>query len=515
MLTGLGESAEFPKLLSSRSSCLLSQPASAGAAVSRSIPRLTSSLSTGARVKPILPALVAAVIAGIWSGTCAAQYGQPSVDMAPAGYPVSAYPPPAWAGGSAAGFNQPVPIGGFTGYPGQPRGVSQAPQMFHRPQLTSMAVFQDGAVPIPDDTSVTPNHSGSSQPGAATPGSSVPGPATAVQGDPGTVTDACCGVPLMTSPEVPGGMTWNAFSPPFTTDPFLASPQAPLGAQQPYQPTVPQGLYSYGANGPAPYRFGWNNRIDFTFLPSSALSDPTQGEFQSFGIDYGLTHTSQLPSGCVLNWTNQFAYRSLDGGKGAFDLPTSLFRFGFDIELETQSSGPASLSLAITPSINTDFDADPWNEGFQLDGRGILLFRLDPYWTLGLGAMYWDRLNDRVIPWGGLIYRDDYWEWQLMYPETRVSLFLGNERLWAKWIYFRAEYHVEAWGVQRDNGGVLEDTQLEVSDYRLLGGFRMDAGFYSWFFEAGAVVDRNLEYGTAPASTSIGSGFIGQIGLRF
>jgi hypothetical protein len=164
-------------------------------------------------VKPILPALVAAVIAGIWSGTCAAQYGQPSVGTAPAGYPVSAYPPPTWAGGSAAGFNQPVPIGGFTGYPGQPRGVSQAPQMFHRPQLTSMAVFQDEAVPIPDDTSVTPNHSGSSQPGAATPGSSVPGPATAVQGDPGTVTDACCGVPLMTSPEVPGGMTWNAFSP--------------------------------------------------------------------------------------------------------------------------------------------------------------------------------------------------------------------------------------------------------------------------------------------------------------
>jgi hypothetical protein len=43
----------------------------------------------------------------------------------------------------------------------------------------------------------------------------------------------------------------------------------------------------------------------------------------------------------------------------------------------------------------------------------------------------------------------------------------------------------------------------------------MDAGFYSWFIEAGAVLDRNIEYGTAPASTGIDSGFIGQIGLRF
>lgn len=406
------------------------------------------------------------------------------------------------------------PGSGTGAYTMQPRVFSQMPPVQYRPRLTSMAVFQDGAVPIPDDTTVTPNHSGGTQPETVAPGSSVPGAVEPMLSAPSTAqaTDACCGVPLMTSPGVPAATTWNAFSPPFTTDPFLAGPQA---LQQPQQPTVPQGLYSYGANGPAPYRFGWNNQIDFAWMPSSSLSDPTQGDFQSFGIDYGLTHTSQLPSGCVLNWTNQFGYRSLDGGRGAFDLPSSLFRFGFDIELETQSAGPASLSFAITPSINTDFDADPWDEGFQLDGRGILLFRLDPYWTLGLGAMYWDRLNDRVLPWAGLIYRDDYWEWQLMYPETRVSLFLGNERLWAKWLYFRAEYHVESWGVQRDNGGVLQDTQFEVSDYRLLGGFRMDAGFYSWFLEAGAVLDRNLEYGTAPATTGIDSGFIGQIGLRF
>jgi hypothetical protein len=493
VLTGLGESAEFPKLLSSRSGCFLSQPASAGAAVQVDS-CLTSSLSTGARVKTILPALVAAAIAGIWSGSCAAQYGQPFAGMAAVGHP-------------AAGS-------GFVS-PGQTATFNRGAAGFYQPQLTSVAVFQDGAVPIPDDATVTPNHNGGTQPGTAAPGSSVPGLGDATPSVPANGTDACCGVPLMTSPEMSGNMTWNAFSPPFTTDPFLSSPQGAAGPQQPYQQTVPQGLYSYGANGPAPYRFGWNNRIDFSWLPSSTLSDPTQGDFQSFGIDYGLTHTSQLPSGCVLNWTNQFGYRSLDGGKGAFDLPSSLFRFGFDIELETQSSGPASLSFAITPSINTDFDADPWSEGFQLDGRGIMLFRLDPYWTLGLGAMYWDRLNDRVIPWAGLIYRDDYWEWQLMYPETRVSLFLGNERLWAKWLYFRAEYHVEAWGVQRDNGGVLQDTQLEVSDYRLLGGFRMDAGFYSWFIEAGAVLDRNIEYGTAPASTGIDSGFIGQIGLRF
>jgi hypothetical protein len=436
-------------------------------------------------VKPILPVLVAAASVVIWSGSCEAQYGYP------AGYPNN------YATG------------------GSPQYASGMP---FQPRLTSMAVFQDGAVPIPNDTTITPNHSGAADSGlGAAPGSSVPAGVGTSQAPVGSAAEACCGVPLMTSPAMPDAMTWNAFAPPFTTDPFLGGAVNPAAPQTSGQPTVPQGLYSYGANGPQPYRFGWNNRIDFTWMPNSSYSNPDQGDFQYFGIDYGLTHTSQLPSGCVLNWTNQFAYRNLSGGPtaGGFNVPASLFRFGFDIELETQSAGPASLSFAITPSINTDFDADPWNEGFQLDGRGIALFRLDPYWTLGLGAMYWDRLNDRVIPWGGLIYRDDYWEWQLMYPETRVSLFLGNERLWAKWIYFRAEYHVESYGVQRNNGGVLQDTQMEISDYRLLGGFRMDAGFYSWFIEAGAVLDRNLEYGTSPKSTGMDTGFIGQIGLRF
>ncbi|MEY3457202.1 MAG: hypothetical protein RL215_359 [Planctomycetota bacterium] len=481
-------------------------------------PDLLSLKSTGVRVKPILPVLVAAVAVAIWSGSCEAQYGYPQV-TAPAG----AYRPAGHHAGFLSGYPAPSSVG-YPAYPSyspgvrmQPQIVSRMPSGVYQPRLTSMRVFQDGAVPIPNDTTVTPNHSGAPETGTVAPGSSVPAQGSEFPSGSVSGADACCGVPLMTSPALPDGTTWNAFSPPFTTDPFLAGPQVPAVPQSPTQPTVPQGLYSYGANGPAPYRFGWNNRIDLSWMPDSSFSDPALGEFGSFGVDYGLTHTSQLPSGCILNWTNQFAYRNLSGGPpaAAFNLPSSLFRFGFDIEMETQSAGPASLSFAVTPSINTDFDADPWSEGFQLDGRGIMLFRLDPYWTLGLGAMYWDRLNDRVIPWGGLIYRDDYWEWQLMFPETRVSLFLGNERLWAKWLYFRAEYHVESYGVQRENLGVLEETQLEISDYRLLGGFRMDAGFYSWFIEAGAVLDRSLEYGTSPSSTGIDSGFIGQLGLRF
>jgi hypothetical protein len=305
--------------------------------------------------------------------------------------------------------------------------------------------------------------------------------------------------------------TWNAFSPPVVADPFLQQQygvqSAPYGAYQ--QPGIPpQGAFSYGANGAQPYRFGWQNRLDASWIPGQSVSGSAD-DLEIFGIDYELAYGTPWLAGWILNWTNQFSYRNWNG-PDALGLNNDLFRFGIDFEFETPQAGPYSISLGVTPSINTDFQADAFDEGFQLDGRGILFMQLDQYWTLGLGAMYWDRVDDRILPWAGLIYRDDYWEWQLMYPEARISVFLGNEAYWAKWAYVRAEYHVEAYGV--DMGGA--DTQIEIEDYRVLGGFKMDTGYYNWFIEGGWVFDRNIEYSTG-ATQELGSGFIGQIGVRF
>jgi len=448
-------------------------------------------------VKSILPVLIASVALGMLSRSCLAQYGYPA----------------------GSGMN------GAYGYGARPMTMA-APRQFsapvYQPQLTSVSLFQEGGVPIPTDAEAAPANSGVAiQPSTSVmPDNTVSG-MSGMQG-PMTTSEGCCGTPAATGPIFQEGTTWNAFSPPMNGDPFLGDPamQGTQGMQSapmnPYQPGMPaQGLYSYGANPAEPYRFGWNNRIDVSWLPSSDLSDPAAGKFEAFGIDYDLAYSSPLPTGWVFNWTNQFAYRNVNGGIGSFDLPRSLFRFGVDLELESPSAGPVSLSLGITPSINTDFSSNVWSEGFQLDGRGILLFKMDQFWTLGLGAMYWDRVNDRVLPYAGLIYRDDYWEWQLMYPESRVRLFLGNEAYWSKWIYVRAAYHVEAYGIERTNGGVTEDTQVEFSDYRILGGFEMNAGLYSWFIEGGWILDRNIEYASSPTAVDVNSGFIGQIGLRY
>ena len=416
----------------------------------------------------------------------------------------------------------------FYGQQRQYTGGQFAGASIYQPTMTAMTVFQagDSAVPIPQD------------PGAA------PAPSFGAPSMNSTTT------PLGTSPPTNGSVitspdpslpvyqndtTWNAFSPPVVSDPFLQPGYGQQGYGQPYgqpgygmqqspyggytQGVPPQGMSTYGANGAQPYRFGWQNRLDVSWMPGQTVTGPApgaSGDVGIFGVDYELAYGTPFLPGWVLTWTNQCGYRNWDGPGGQVVQPRDLYRFGIDFEMETPQAGPFSISLGVTPSINTDLNADPWKEGLQIDGRGIMFFQLDQYWTLGLGAQYWDRVDDRIIPWAGLIYRDDYWEWQLMYPEARISVFLGNEAYWAKWAYVRAEYHVEAYGIESSfNGGAVAETQFEVEDYRVLGGFKMDAGRYNWFIEGGWVFNREVKFANATPGYEIGSGFIGQIGLRF
>ncbi len=345
---------------------------------------------------------------------------------------------------------------------------------------------------------------------------------------------------------LPETSTWNAFSPPMMPDPF-AQPgaygqpvppnfgqPAPYGQPSPYGQAVPYaqptpyapyapygaappvsgGFTVPGANGPQPYRLGWQNRLNISWMPTTRVSGGATGGFEQFGVDYDLAHTGPCLPGWISTWTNQFRLRNWDGPVGGAGLPGDAYRFGVDYEVETPQTGPYSLSLGITPSINSDLNASVSSDAFQLDGRGIMLFQLDRYWTVGLGAQFWDRVNDRVIPYAGLIYRDDFWEWRLMFPESQISLFLGNEPYWSKWAYVRAEYHVEAYEISTATGTGRDEVELE--DWRAMFGFRMDAGACSWFIEAGWVFDREIDYSNAAnASVFPGTGFLTQAGWRF
>ena len=249
-------------------------------------------------------------------------------------------------------------------------------------------------------------------------------------------------------------------------------------------------------------------------IPRSDVSGGSGGDLEELGVDFDLVHTAPFMPGWILTFTNQYRQRIWDGPLGGAGLPGSAFRFGWDFELETPQTGPWSVEFALTPSINSDLEASMSSDAFQLDGRGVVWMQLDQFWTLGLGAMFWDRVRDRTLPYGGLIYRDDFWEWRLTFPEAEIRVFVGNEPWWAKWVYLRAIYGIEAYEISTPPAAGNRD-EVELEDWQLLMGFQMDAGLYRWFIEGGLVLDRDIEHRRNPIKADADTAFITRLGLRY
>ncbi len=327
--------------------------------------------------------------------------------------------------------------------------------------------------------------------------------------------------PYMSSPT--GDITTFYQQPQFGTDPYA---QAYPGAQgypggmsadpwaggvAPYATQNP----AYGINGPQPHQFGIRNSAEVGFLPSGNAKVPGLGDLNILAVDVESRLTSPLGPAWVFQMAPQFGYRSFEGPNsagGGPDLPGSAWKFGLDLVLQTPSSNGWSFEFAFNPTVGTDFDRFS-SDAIMYDGRAAAYWTWGPRVTWVLGAQYWDRVDDIVIPYAGVIWTpNQLWEFQLVFPKPKVSVFLGTPLGVATWLYASGEYHVEAY--ELFSAGTLTSRRVQFEDYRVMGGFRWDTGWVQSFAEAGYVFERNVEE-QGGFKYGIGDGFMGRVGFRF
>lgn len=331
--------------------------------------------------------------------------------------------------------------------------------------------------------------------------------------------------------EVPGGSAPTSPSAPSTVAPSGGAPVTPYQQpSQPYDPFLGQapvgprpmpghsGGPTFGANGPQPYRLGWTPRLSAGLLPDVS-TERGLGNFGVFELDTALQKAERWPwCGAIKSFTQEFNLRLWDGPEStpglATALPGQVFRFGWDFELATPANHPWSLQVGFNPSINSDFEDNLTSDAWNWDGRGILYFRPSPHLMWAFGAGYWDRVNDKVIPYAGFVWTpDDRWEWRILFPRSRVSYFLGTPWGFSSWLYARGEYHIEAYQIELETTGARE--KVEIEDWRILLGVRTDNGWVAGFLEAGWVFGRNVAFLHGTPGFDPTTGFIARAGLRF
>jgi len=287
-----------------------------------------------------------------------------------------------------------------------------------------------------------------------------------------------------------------------TQDPWLG------GSPQPYAVPAPQ----YGVNGPQPHRLGWSARYDMWYTPEENLSGVPGFGFGQFAVDIANTYTGRMSNNWVYTFEPQFNYRSYEG---ISPLMNSGYRFGLGMKLQTPTVSGWSFEVGFNPALATDLESSPSSGAWQFDAHAIAFWRVHQDWTWALGATYWDRADDIVLPYAGAVWTPGpYWEFRLIFPKPRISLFMGTPFGVATWLYAEAEYHVESYEVT-PKVNIGTDLKFQSKDWRVVGGLRWETGSVSTFAEAGWVFDRELSTDISGIEIGVDSGFIARVGLRY
>ncbi|MDZ4688747.1 MAG: hypothetical protein SH850_27045 [Planctomycetaceae bacterium] len=297
------------------------------------------------------------------------------------------------------------------------------------------------------------------------------------------------GTPMPVSPDM-----GNPYLSPQMDDPFLYGPdpvlQGPYGGGQ----GMPAPIYA-GVNGPQPYRMGWIPRLDIGYMPPSDLKG-IPSDIEIFELDAELRHNSPFSCGWVYSRAFQFDYRAWNTDNALTDLyRINLYRFGYDMELIKMKANGWTLAFDFNPSINADFEHNLTSEAWNFDGRVTASYQVDPALNFVFGVQYWDRVDDIILPYGGVVFTpNDLWEYRLTFPQARISRFMGFFWGGHHWAYASAEYRVESYQIDTSPLGATPRNQVQYEDWQIALGLRSDHVRYDKYLEIAWVLGRSFEF---------------------
>jgi len=210
-----------------------------------------------------------------------------------------------------------------------------------------------------------------------------------------------------------------------------------------YDPFTRQ--FAYGSAGVQPYRLGWSSMDEIVVMPKATAT--VGGQFQDVEWNSQVRYSRVLPDSLVFSWSPAFNGKWWTGPTG-LNLPPENSQLVSDFQLASAWSSPWNWQVGITPQINSDFERALNSNAFLMDARAVVLYRPAQEWTLAVGAAFWNRASDHLIPYGGVIWSPgDRWEFRLLFPKSRISYYTGNYWGCEVWGYVSGEYHLDAYQV--------------------------------------------------------------------
>lgn len=174
---------------------------------------------------------------------------------------------------------------------------------------------------------------------------------------------------------------------------------------------------------------------------------------------------------------------------------------------------PLSFDLFFSVGIYSDFKKVR-GDSFRFPSWGYLSLDVTQSIKAKIGVWYLDRARNKILPSGGVIWTpNDQWEFQLLFPNPRITYRPAGGSLRDMTVFLRGEYGGGSWTVSHLEGGA-EPT--DYNDYRILLGMDWKGRAKGQgFFELGISFARELYIADSRKSYDLDPGFILQTGFHF
>jgi hypothetical protein len=193
--------------------------------------------------------------------------------------------------------------------------------------------------------------------------------------------------------------------------------------------------------------------------------------------------------------TPGFAVHYLDPPEN-MELPSRLYDTYCQFRWLHRFSPALGVDLAVTPGVQSDFEQSS-SEGFRMTGHGAAAWTWSETTKLVFGAGYFNRLEVKVLPIGGLIWTpNEDVNFELLFPQPRLAWRIYWTGQFAQavqdWVYVAAEFGGGTWAFARENS---PPDLIDISDYRLIAGFeRKRHHALSARLEIGYVFGRKVKF---------------------
>jgi hypothetical protein len=242
----------------------------------------------------------------------------------------------------------------------------------------------------------------------------------------------------------------------------------------------------------APPEFAVEPKFDYTYLPGTGSQAFTINDFETstkFTIPLGdLAPLWLTPGGAVRLWGGP---QSGPPGVGP-DLPPQVYDLYFDIGWRPRPKEWLFFDMVVTPGLYSDFHNFD-SSAFRPRGRGSAIIALSERFQFVLGTMYTNRLQTKILPIGGILWKpDDDTKYTLLFPAPKIARRISTNDDVSWWAYISGEFGGGTWAIQRDNG---TNDAVDYSDIRVILGLeQITESGRNFHVEAGYVFSRRISY---------------------